>query len=139
MSIDFEKIKSRLLEIQATVEKIEHYAQLPDKEFWSDERNIYTLKHLLLQCIEAAASVCAHLAAKKLYKPVASFGECFRLLGERGIVSDDLAAKLQQMAKFRNLLVHQYWQVNDEQVLAYARHNIKDLNQFVAATKQYLK
>lgn len=139
MSIDKEKIKSRLLEIEANVEKIKSYANLPTAEFWADERNIYTIKHLLLQNIEAAANICAHLAAKKLYKPVASFGECFALLGEHKIISKDLAERLQRMAKFRNLLVHQYWQVNDEKVLTYAREHTDDFLAFVQAVSNVLQ
>jgi uncharacterized protein YutE (UPF0331/DUF86 family) len=74
------------LEIGQNLEKIKKYAGLADEVFWADERNIYSIKHLLFESIEAAGSICAHIAAKKLYQAVASFGECFASLEEAGMI-----------------------------------------------------
>ena len=51
--VDIEKIKSRIAEINESLEKIKKYTSLSNIEFWNDERNILSVKHLLLVCIEA--------------------------------------------------------------------------------------
>ena len=81
---------------------------------------------MLLESIEAAGSICAHIAAKKLHQAVASFGECFASLEEAGMINDNLSQRLQRMVRFRNLLVHQYWEVSDKKVLKYARNDLQD-------------
>jgi uncharacterized protein YutE (UPF0331/DUF86 family) len=131
--IDTEKLKSRVLTIRENVAKIEQYAKLTDEEFWADERNLYSIKYLMLESIEAAASLCSHLVAHYGGQSPSSFPECFETLGRLGIVSDELSGKLIAMARFRNLLVHRYWEVDNQRVLEIARKDIYDLFAFLSA------
>ena len=131
--IDTEKLKSRVLTIRENVAKIEQYAKLTDEEFWADERNLYSIKYLMLESIEAAASLCSHLVAHYGGQSPSSFPECFETLGRLGIVSDELSDKLIAMARFRNLLVHRYWEVDNQRVLEIARKDIYDLFAFLSA------
>jgi hypothetical protein len=48
VELDIEKLKERASEIRANVEKIRYYASLEDQEFWVDERNMYSMKYLML-------------------------------------------------------------------------------------------
>ena len=136
--VDIEKIKSRIAEINESLEKIRKYASLSNTEFWNDERNILSVKHLLLVCIEACGTICVHISAKKLHKAASSFTECFEILQDGGIVNKDLAEKLRNMARFRNILVHHYWKIDDEKVLEYARNNLEDFSLFLKAVVMYL-
>ncbi len=138
MELDANKLGSRILEIERNLQKISHYANVSDDDFWADERNIYSIKHLLLENIESAGSICAHIAAKRLHLPVSSYGECFACLEKAAIITPGLSQKLQRMAKFRNFMVHQYWEINDRRVLEYARHNLEDFRDFMEAVKDYL-
>lgn len=51
-------VSDRAREIRENIQKIQKYAALPDDEFFADERNLYTVEHLLLVAIEAAATLC---------------------------------------------------------------------------------
>ena len=115
--IDIEKVKSRVLTIRENVAKIKQYAGLTDDDFWIDERNLYSIKYLMLESIEAAASLCSHFVAHYGGQSPSSFPECFETLGRLGIVSDELRDKLIAMARFRNLLVHRYWEIDNQRVL----------------------
>ncbi len=46
---DLERLKARRREIREALDRIRRYTALPDAEFWADERNLYTVMHLLLQ------------------------------------------------------------------------------------------
>jgi len=131
--IDTEKVKSRILTIRENVAKIKQYSGLTDEEFWGDERNLYTIKYLILESIEAAASLCSHLVAHYGGQSPSSFPECFETLGRLSIVSDELSDKLIAMARFRNLLVHRYWEIDNQRVLKIARENIHDLLVYISA------
>ena len=67
MEINLENLKKRISEIRENNEKIKRYASIPDSEFWSDERNLLAIKHLLLHSIEAGGSICTHVLAKKFF------------------------------------------------------------------------
>lgn len=139
MEINIEKIKQRITEIKENLEKIKKYSSLPDSEFWGDERNILSIKHLLLESIEACGNICVHICAKKLFRAPSSFAECFENLYKAKVINEDLSSKLRNMARFRNILVHRYWDINDEKILEYARKNLDDFNKFLEAIVKYLK
>jgi uncharacterized protein YutE (UPF0331/DUF86 family) len=137
--IDIERVKERAREVRENLQKIRHYAALPDKEFFADERNLYTVEHLLLITIEAAASLCTHILAKTARKSPSSHAECFEGLRDLGIVDDELTSDLVKMVRFRNLLVHRYWEVDSAKVLGYARENLGDFEAFLAAIETFVR
>ena len=136
MAIDIEKIKQRITEIKENIEKIKKYSSIPEDEFWEDERNILSIKHLLLESIEACGNICVHILAKKIFKASSSFAECFENLYKSKVIDKDLSDKLIKMARFRNVLVHRYWQINDQKILDYAKNNLGDFNHFLKAIIQ---
>ncbi|MGQ9489909.1 MAG: type VII toxin-antitoxin system HepT family RNase toxin [Anaerolineae bacterium] len=126
-------VHDRAREIREAVQKVQQYAALPDETFFADERNLYTVEHLLLIAIEAAAALCNHILAKTARRAPLSYGECFEGLQRVHKLDEQLAVRLVQMARFRNLLVHRYWDVDATQVLAYARHNLGDFEAYLRA------
>lgn len=131
MAVDIEKIKQRITEIKENIEKIKKYSSLPKKEFWEDERNMLSIKYLLLESIEACGNICVHISAKKLFKASSSFAECFENLYKSKLIKKDLSDKLTKMARFRNILVHRYWQIKDQKILDYAKNSLGDFDQFL--------
>ena len=136
--VNVEFLKERAREIKEAVEKVRFYSSMPDSEFFSDERNLYTVMHLLLRAIEATASICTHLIAKFAHRAPASYTECFEAMRELKMLDEDLAARLVRMARFRNLLVHQYREVDLAKVLGFARENLGDFETFLESISSFL-
>ena len=128
-----ELVKSRAQEIRENLEKIRRYASLTDDKFWADERNLYTVMHLLLMSIEATGALCSHITARLARRAPVSYAECFEGLRGLDVLDDELAGRLVQMARFRNLLVQRYWEVDPERVLRYARGNLTDFEAFLGS------
>jgi len=137
--IDLEKIKTRASEIRGNLFRVRKYASLPDDEFWADERNILSVKQLLLESIEACGNICVHISAKRIFKAASSFAECFEILAGAKVVGPKLAERLSAMARFRNLLVHRYWDVTEAKILAYARGNLSDFEDFLEAVLSFVE
>lgn len=133
MEMDREKIKQRFSEINECLSEIRRLASLEDKEFWAKKENMAAVKYYLLQAIEAVGSVCVHIAAKKFNKGVSIFGECFEILEKENFLEKELAAKLRRMTKFRNKLIHRYWEIDDQKILEYCRTDLEDFNAFMQA------
>lgn len=49
-----------------------------------------------------------------------------------------MAEKLADMAKFRNMLVHIYWKIDDKKVYEIMKKNILDLEEFVEEVRNYV-
>ncbi len=131
MELDKDKIKQRFSEINEAITEAGRLANSSDNEFWSKKENIAALKYYLLQAIEATGGICVHIAAKKFNKGISSFGECFEILEKNENLNKQLTFQLQKMVKFRNKLIHRYWEIDDNQVLEYARNNLNDFNNFM--------
>jgi len=81
---------------------------------------------------EAAIDVCNHLAARLAKQAPNNYAECFQILAQASIISFSLAERLIRMAKFRNLLVHQYADINDEKVYEIICRDLEDLDLYLA-------
>ena len=44
-----------------------------------------------------------------------------------------MADKLRKMAKFRNKLIHRYWEIEDKNILEYTRKDVSDFEYFIIA------
>jgi len=53
------------------------------------------------------------------------------MLGNKDIISKELSDKLIKMAKFRNLLVHLYWKIEEEKVYELIQSELDDFNEFI--------
>jgi len=137
-TFNLEMLNERTREVKGSIEKIRSYTAVPDKDFFADERNLYTIEHLLLICVESVATICSHLMAKLARKSSASYGECFQGLQELGILDDELLERLIRMARFRNLLVHRYWEVDSKRILQYARENLGDFEAFLEQVGKFV-
>lgn len=124
-------VRNRAREIRDSLEKIQRYTALTDAEFFADERNLYTVMHLLLIAIEAVAALCNHILAKKAGEAPSSYAECFAGMRDLKLLDDALAARLVRMARFRNLLVHRYWEIDPTQVLRFAREDLGDFTAYL--------
>jgi len=138
MQIDKEKIKQRFSEINDSLEEIKRLVSLNEKEFWSKKENIAAVKYYLLQAIEAVGGICVHIAAKKLNKGVSSFGECFEILEKEKLLTKNLSSRLKKMVKFRNKLIHRYWEIDDKNILEYSKKDRGDFEEFIKAIDKLL-
>ena len=42
------------------------------------------------------------------------------------------------MTKFRNKLIHRYWEIDDQKILEYAKTDLNDFNEFIKAISKLL-
>lgn len=136
-SLDIKKLNARVNEIREAIKEIREYLSVPEEEFWKDHRNILAIEQLLLRAIEATGGICLHLAAKKLKRGAESLAHCFEILGE-GLIDKKRADSLIKMSRFRNILIHKYWEVDEKRIYEYAKNNLEDFENFLKAVHQFL-
>ncbi|HVR29233.1 MAG TPA: HepT-like ribonuclease domain-containing protein, partial [Thermoanaerobaculia bacterium] len=59
--------------------------------------------------------------------------DVFRSLRESGVIDGDLADRLEGMARFRNLLIHVYADVDDRRVHEFLQTDLEDLRRLARA------
>ncbi len=66
------------------------------------------------------------------------YRDIFPKLTEIGVLPESLATRLVAMAKFRNVLVHLYLEIEVERLYQYIQHNLDDFDEFATYVGAYL-
>ena len=138
MNLNADLIRDRFHDIQQSLERLERIRTLPHDLFLADQDTLDVTCYRLLVAIEAALQICFHISARKLNRVPEEYAQCFVILGEAGILPQDLSRNLQQMARFRNMLVHVYWKVDYDRLYGILQEHLDDLRAFVRAVGELL-
>lgn len=98
--------------------------------FLKDKILIGSAKYYLQVSIECCLDVANHIISSERFRPPADYADSFSVLEEKGVLSQDLALRLRQMAKFRNRLVHLYGEIDNQYVYKAIWEDVKDIHQF---------
>lgn len=95
------------------------------------------VKYTFVTAIEACLDVAHHLCATGGWGPPRDNGDAMRLLGSHHVLTLELAAQMRRAVGFRNVLVHDYIDVDDCLVVARLA-DPSDLEAFVTAVVEWL-
>lgn len=133
MSLNPDLIRARCVEIDTSLSRLEEIGRLSRETFLSNQDTRDVACYRLLIAIEAALALCFHVSAKRLHQVPEEYAGCFATLEQAGLIPTDLSSRLQQMARFRNLLVHVYWKIDYGQVYVVITTRLEDLRAFRSA------
>jgi len=105
-------------------------AKKPVNTFIKDKILIGSAKYYLQVSIECCLDVANHIIASERLRVPRDYADSFKVIEEEGLVSVNLGNRLQQMAKFRNRLVHLYGDIDDKNVHQFIKNDVKDLVEF---------
>jgi len=126
-----DKITKLISEMRKTTERLKSLKFLDKKSFLNDPDKIASAKYNFIIAIESAIDICNHIISQNSYRAPEDYADTFQVLGEQGAFEKDFAKVLKEMAKFRNRLVHLYWEVDDEQVYEILQFRLDDFKIFL--------
>ena len=139
LPVNLKKLRQKAADIRRAIDYLAPIAEQSIKDYLSDSKGIAASKYYLIVAAEAAIDVCNHLAARLAKKAPNNYAECFQILAKAQIISSPLAERLIRMAKFRNLLVHQYADIDDEKVYDIICNDLEDLDIYLTELAALLK
>lgn len=114
--VDEEVISARLQSLEESLKELKQIAAQSEEDFLSSWQN----RRLAERCVQIAAQTCLdignHLVAAKALRAPKGYADVFQILGEAGVLSSDLARDMKRLAGLRNILVHDYLEVDYEQL-----------------------
>jgi uncharacterized protein YutE (UPF0331/DUF86 family) len=111
------KIQTLIGECRKAIAQLSSYATAPRNGILASPEKLGNLKYQFIIAVEAAIDMCQHIAAKGFNEVPESYANCFDVLHTKSIIDAELSAGMSELARFRNVLVHLYWKVEDEKVL----------------------
>lgn len=134
--VDARKARHRLSLFQKYRNYLDDLAGRGDEELRADFALMGAVQHYLLLAIETVLDLGSHVISSEGYEPPGSYADIFRVLRVEGLLDEELAERLMAMARFRNLLVHAYDEVDEERVLRILHTSVSDLDRFVEILKK---
>ena len=134
-----EVIENRIKKLQNYLEKLSELKTINKNEFISDFRNSNSAKYLLQVSIECCLDIANHIIASEKYRSPDDYADSFRVLNEQKIVPDSLIDKLVEMAKFRNRIVHVYWEVDEDLIYDIIQNYLNDFELFIQSILKVLE
>jgi uncharacterized protein YutE (UPF0331/DUF86 family) len=138
LAYDEERVRRFISEILKARARLAELQALPQEEFLQDPHKIGSAKYHFIVAIEAAIDLCHHLISMNRFRAPEDYADTFRILGEAGAFSPDFIPQLVRMAKFRNRLVHLYWEADDAEIHRSLRENLSDFDRFIMEVGHFI-
>lgn len=108
-------------------------------EYSKDIRLQRFVERTLHIAIEACLDIGNHIISDEGFREPEDNRDVFKVLGENGIITESLQKRLQDMASFRNLIVHSYAKIDNEVVFGILKKRLGDIEAFIKAVSKTMK
>lgn len=139
VSYDEEKVTALSSELIQACGRLKDLGRMPKEIVMRDPHLVASAKYHLIVGIEAAIDLANHLIARNRWRAPEDYADTFRIMEERGVVDAEFAERLQRMARFRNRLIHIYWDINDEIIYSLLQKDVCEIEEFLAEYLRFLR
>lgn len=136
--IDREVLEKKMDMIEEGLAYLRKARKLERAELLGSFEKTQAAKHTLQETIEACLDIANHLLAAMGLPRSETYSGMFHVLGKEGLLSPALADRLAEMARFRNLLVHRYAEVDNERVYEILQERLTDVEAFLREISEIL-
>lgn len=88
------------------------------EEYLEDKRNPLSIERLFQLIVECSADINGHLIAKLASRPPTTYKDSFHQMGQLKILDINDEPKYYKYSRIRNALVHDYSDVNEENIFS---------------------
>lgn len=124
--------------VQQYLRDLEPLRGMPVSAYLGDVRTRRFAERTIQIAIEACLDLGHHVIADEGYREPRDNRDVFRVLTEAGILPSPLLPNLENMASFRNLIVHSYGSIDDRLVHGILQRRLQDLSAFADAICAHL-
>ncbi len=131
MEFNPDKVRKITSEILLSLERLEELQRLPKDLFLKDPHKIGSAKYNFIVAIEGVIDLCNHVIARNAFRTPEDYADTFRVMAERSALDEEFTLTLTQMARFRNRLVHIYWEIEDNELHRILQSHLDDIREFL--------
>lgn len=139
MELDKKLINLRIDVIERNLAEIKDITNEGYSNLISNYRNELASKQALLESIEACIDISNHIITVQGMRRPVDYKDIFLILGENDILDKNLSRKMQEMAKFRNVLVHRYINIENERLFKLMESETHDFREFIRQILSYME
>jgi len=131
-------IAKRLSKLREYVELLRILSGHTREEFINDPFVIGNVERYLQLAIQIVLDIGNHIVADDRLGPVEEYRDAIRLLGQSSYLDPDLTRRLIPMAGLRNILVHDYLEIDRGRLHALLQDSLEDFELFATQIGRHL-
>ncbi len=136
--VDRRKLSSRLSALEGYLTELRSFRTVSRERFIREPALHHLAERYLHLACESVLDIAQHVIADRGYPQASSYRNAVEVLGEEGLIDDDLSERLQRWMGFRNILVHLYLEIDHGRVYDAIQEDLKDFETFAASMTQLL-
>jgi len=136
--VDKNLILRKLAALDEYLSQIKAYADIPVKEYSSDWKIQRIVERTLQLMIETCLDISSHIISDEKLPVPETYADMFRILVRNDILKDSQLAALEKMARFRNIVVHDYEKIDPSIIVGILKNNLGDFEIFEASIIEYM-
>lgn len=137
--VDKSLILRKLSTLDEYLKQINEYVNISSKDYEADWKTQRIVERTLQMMIETCLDVSGHIISDEKFRVPETYADMFRILVQNDILKESQLEAFEKMAKFRNIIVHDYEEIDAEIVLGILQKNLNDFEGFKTAIIDYLK
>jgi uncharacterized protein YutE (UPF0331/DUF86 family) len=137
--VDKKLIKRKLGELRRYSSELKKHQKKSLKSIEDDLALAWSIQHGLQLSIQIILDVCNHILAARGINEIENYSDVLKKCGQNGILPRAFAERIKSMAGFRNILVHEYADVDLKIVHSVLNNYLKDFEMFSTLIHSYLR
>jgi uncharacterized protein YutE (UPF0331/DUF86 family) len=137
--VDKNLILRKISTLDEYLKQINEYANISLTDYKADWKIQRIVERTLQMMIETCLDVSGHIISDEKFRVPETYADMFRILVQNDILKESQLEAFEKMAKFRNIIVHDYEKIDAGIVLGILQKNLYDFEGFKEAIIDYLK
>jgi len=136
--VDKEKLARYIQDLEEYLRRLADLQKYPEEEFVSDWRIHDLADRQLHLALETFLTIGEMIIAESGFRKPNTYAEIPRILCENKVIGKPLKDELVNVARLRNVLVHDYLCLDHEKVYQHIRNAPRIIEEFVSAVREFV-
>jgi len=136
--VDQRLIGRKLAQLDTYLQQIGDFSTLSLSRYRKDWKTQRIVERTLQILIEVCIDIANHIIADRQMRLPTGYADTFKVLLEERVIGKRLGESLEKMAKFRNVIVHQYETIDPTIVVSILHRNLGDFEKYKKAVIKFL-
>ena len=136
--VERELVLRKLAELELYLRQVSEFREITVERYREDWKVQRIVERTLQMAFETCADVANHVIADRKLEVPSTYAETFEVLDRAGLLEHELAKVMIRIAGFRNVLVHEYTNVDGQIVVRILQNHLADLERFRDAARAWV-
>lgn len=136
--IDIDLVRRKLSRLNMYLDRLKPVTELSFSEYSSDFYKKTSAERLIQLIVECASDINNHVILESGERPPEDYRSSFIRAAEVGLIDHELADRLKGSGGMRNIIVHEYMDVDDKKIYEILPTAISDFKEYISQVDDFL-